>query len=214
METEYNKIPEFLTSVHYALSGPITLEDDFDWVDIDGEDLDNFAQKGTVLGRVTNTGRYGPYDAGAGDGREIAGGILWEDVSFLKPNKTGVMLVHGWVDRNRLIGIDAHSPGHLEIVGIRFPVVTQKPTGVWSIFRITVVDSYGEPIEGAVFTYELDDGRVLDFTTDEDGRADILGPEGTYDFTLEHDYYDTVSGEFTFGYDGVIEGEIEMGGGE
>lgn len=32
---------------------------------------------GCVLGRITATGLYGPYDPGAGDGREVAAGLLF-----------------------------------------------------------------------------------------------------------------------------------------
>lgn len=36
-----------------------------------------FIPSGTVLGRITATGKYGPYDNTATDGRETAAGFLW-----------------------------------------------------------------------------------------------------------------------------------------
>ena len=37
-----------------------------------------FLPTGLVLGKITATGRYGPYDNTATDGREVAAGFLWE----------------------------------------------------------------------------------------------------------------------------------------
>ncbi len=38
---------------------------------------DGYIKSGTVLGRITATGLYGPYDNGASDGREVAVGFLF-----------------------------------------------------------------------------------------------------------------------------------------
>lgn len=38
---------------------------------------DGFVPSGVVLGRITATGLYGPYDNAAGDGREVAAGFLY-----------------------------------------------------------------------------------------------------------------------------------------
>jgi len=37
---------------------------------------------GAVLGRITASGKYGPYDDGAGDGREVARYVLMEPVDL------------------------------------------------------------------------------------------------------------------------------------
>jgi len=38
---------------------------------------DGFVRSGEPLGKITATGRYGPYDATADDGRETCAGFLW-----------------------------------------------------------------------------------------------------------------------------------------
>lgn len=40
---------------------------------------DGYIPSGTVLGRITATGLYGPYDNAAGDGRETAVGFLYSN---------------------------------------------------------------------------------------------------------------------------------------
>jgi NDP-sugar pyrophosphorylase family protein len=65
---------------------------------------------GTVLGEVSATGKYGPYDNAAGDGRETAVGFLVEDVNL----KDGVdvvtsILLHGSVIEARTSGVDANA---------------------------------------------------------------------------------------------------------
>ncbi|MBU8830837.1 head decoration protein [Mycolicibacterium goodii] len=75
-----------------------------------------FIPSGTVLGKVTASGLYGPYDNSATDGREVAAGLLF---SFIKAvdatGKTntkvgGAIFVHGGVKEAKLpanSGIDA-----------------------------------------------------------------------------------------------------------
>lgn len=38
---------------------------------------------GLALGLVTATGKVGPYDAAAADGRQTLAGILWDDIPFV-----------------------------------------------------------------------------------------------------------------------------------
>ncbi|MGV9540921.1 head decoration protein [Nocardia beijingensis] len=45
-----------------------------------------YIPSGTILGKVTATGLYGPYDNAASDGRETATGILFADVRAIKEN--------------------------------------------------------------------------------------------------------------------------------
>lgn len=44
---------------------------------------------GVVLGKVTASGKYGPYDNAAVDGREVAVGILFDDLDVPDGESTG-----------------------------------------------------------------------------------------------------------------------------
>jgi hypothetical protein len=44
---------------------------------------DGFIKSGTVLGRVTADGDYGPYAPAATDGREVAAGFLFNSITLL-----------------------------------------------------------------------------------------------------------------------------------
>lgn len=67
-----------------------------------------YIPSGTVLGRVTATDLYGPYDDTASDGRQTATGILWGDVRAIRENGTtaakvgGAQLVRGDVSVAKL----------------------------------------------------------------------------------------------------------------
>lgn len=69
-----------------------------------------FIPDGIVLGKVTATGKYGPYLSTAGDGRQTAAGISFNPVSVYQPNGTGVLLtnigmalfLHGFVNAANL----------------------------------------------------------------------------------------------------------------
>jgi hypothetical protein len=64
-----------------------------------------FIPDGIVLGKVTATGKYGPYLSTASDGRQTAVGIAFNDVSVfqtgtatLRTNVTVPILLHGFVN--------------------------------------------------------------------------------------------------------------------
>jgi hypothetical protein len=64
-----------------------------------------YIPSGTVLGKVTATGKYGPYDNAASDGREVAAGLLFSSVKVPASTSTpvgGALFVHGFVDPARL----------------------------------------------------------------------------------------------------------------
>lgn len=63
-----------------------------------------YIPSGTVLGKVTATGLYGPYDDAAVDGRNTAVGILFdsENVRTGQTQATSAILVHGFVEKARL----------------------------------------------------------------------------------------------------------------
>ena len=82
------------------------------------DDGETTLRKGLVLGKVTSTGKYKEYDDTAGDGTEVAAGLLDEQVDLL--DETGsaadsqtVMLIHGHVDESKLHGIDASGKSDL-----------------------------------------------------------------------------------------------------
>ncbi|MBC7328855.1 head decoration protein [bacterium] len=69
---------------------------------------------GTVLGKITASGKYGPYDDTATDGRETAVGILAEDVDATNSDVGTWMIVHGVVKESALTGLDANAKADLK----------------------------------------------------------------------------------------------------
>lgn len=65
-----------------------------------------FIPSGIVLGKITASGRYGPFDATATDGRQTAVGHLFSSITV--PTSTsstpvgGALFVHGFVDPTKL----------------------------------------------------------------------------------------------------------------
>ena len=59
---------------------------------------------GTVLGKITASGKYGLYESAASDGRQTAVGILFNSESVRDGQTTAAnaMLVHGFVETARL----------------------------------------------------------------------------------------------------------------
>ncbi len=68
---------------------------------------DKFIVAGTVLGVVTATGKYGPYDNAAVDGTAVAIGFLFETANLRDGDVTAGMLIHGSVLEARVTGVDA-----------------------------------------------------------------------------------------------------------
>lgn len=73
---------------------------------------DGVIRSGTVLGRITATGLYGPYDDGASDGREVAAGFLFNTVAVTDGDvdQGAPLLEHGMVVQANLPannGLDA-----------------------------------------------------------------------------------------------------------
>lgn len=81
------------------------------------EFADGQVPSGAVLGRVTATGRYGPYDDAAVDGREVARGHLFDTVKVSADrNAGGALFWHGQVRRSKLPvnhGLDAAAEADL-----------------------------------------------------------------------------------------------------
>jgi hypothetical protein len=71
-------------------------------------------KSGTVLGKITASGKYAPYNNGASDGTEVATGVLYNWL----PAKTGDSDAVGFVRdcevvRSRLTGLDANGEADL-----------------------------------------------------------------------------------------------------
>jgi hypothetical protein len=96
---------EFLASEKFTTKRVgITLDADLVDADVAG---DKILKKGTVLGRVEDTGRYGPYDGAATDGREVAKGFLMESVNLKFGNAVTGLVIAGSVIADRCDGLDA-----------------------------------------------------------------------------------------------------------
>lgn len=81
-----------------------------------------YFKSGIPLGRITATGKVGPYDGGAADGRETLVGFLFAAVAAPSDpavDVAGTMLVHGKVRASRLpVPVDA--AGRADVPMIRF----------------------------------------------------------------------------------------------
>jgi len=67
-------------------------------------------EAGTVLGRITATGEYAPYDDTAGDGTEVARGILKTPISqddLIAGTNDAAMYYRGAFLTDKLVGMDA-----------------------------------------------------------------------------------------------------------
>lgn len=64
---------------------------------------------GTVMGKITASGKYVAYANGASDGTEVAAGILYAAVADSAADQKGVLIVrHAEVEESQLTGIDAN----------------------------------------------------------------------------------------------------------
>ncbi len=74
-----------------------------------GTKANGYIASGQLLGLVTATGLYGPYDAAATDGRQTLAGILFQAINTSKGDLHWgtAMLVHGYVFGDKLPGGDA-----------------------------------------------------------------------------------------------------------
>jgi hypothetical protein len=84
---------------------------------------DGYFKSGIPLGKITATGKYGPYNGAAVDGTETLVGFLFAAVKAPASNTVdvaGAMLVHGKVRESRLpVAVDA--AGKADVAGsIRF----------------------------------------------------------------------------------------------
>ena len=74
---------------------------------------------GTVLGKITASGKYAAYSNAASDGTEVAAGILFEAVNATGGDKKGVMIArHAEVNGDELTGNDANGTADLKALAI------------------------------------------------------------------------------------------------
>ncbi len=73
---------------------------------------------GTVLGKVTASGKYGPYDDALVNGQEVATGILFGSVPVAsgQTQAAASIMVHGFVYEAKLTGINAAGKTDLKLV--------------------------------------------------------------------------------------------------
>ena len=81
---------------------------------INEEQLWDVLPAGTVLGKITASGKYGPYDDTATDGRQTAVGILAEEVDATNSDVGTWMIVHGIVKASALTGLDNNAKADLK----------------------------------------------------------------------------------------------------
>lgn len=78
-----------------------------------------YLPSGLPLGRIDVNGRYGPYDNAATDGRGTAAGLLFSSVKVPDSgaNPGGAMLVHGFVDIDKLpVALDTTGQDDLALI--------------------------------------------------------------------------------------------------
>lgn len=82
-----------------------------------------FFKSGIPLGRITASGKFGPYDNAASDGRQTLVGFLFAAVKAPAVNTVdvaGAMLVHGKVRESRLPLGAVDAAGKADVPLIRF----------------------------------------------------------------------------------------------
>jgi hypothetical protein len=82
---------------------------------------DGYLPSGIALGKITASGKYGPYDDTAVDGREYCFGFLFTAVKAPPVNTTptgGAILLHGFVISGRLPIWPDGTPGSLDSAAI------------------------------------------------------------------------------------------------
>lgn len=97
---------DFLASEHYMVKrGGVTLDASLVPADANG---DRIILGGTLLGKVTTTGFYGPYSNAQVDGRGTSTGLLFPGDLNLRHGDTMLagMLIHGSVLEARCTGVD------------------------------------------------------------------------------------------------------------
>lgn len=102
-----------IASEHAMFKSPgITLDSSLVGADANG---DKILKAGTIVGKVTATGKYGAYDNSASDGRQTATGAIIESVNLRDGDVITGMLIHGSLYEARVSGLDA--AGRTDLAG-------------------------------------------------------------------------------------------------
>lgn len=80
---------------------------------------DGYFKSGIKLAKITESGKYGPYDNAASDGREVFVGVLYAPVPVPATDidPVGAMLDHGKVVNSRLVGGALDAAGMADAAG-------------------------------------------------------------------------------------------------
>lgn len=70
---------------------------------------------GTVMGKITASGKYAAYSNGLSNGREVADGFLPEAINLKDGDVICGLLIHGSVIASRTSGLDA--PARVDLAG-------------------------------------------------------------------------------------------------
>lgn len=74
---------------------------------------------GTVMSKLTATGKYVPYDDVGTDGSEVAAGILYAAVADSAADQKAVVYVRDCeVNGSRLTGLNANATADLKLLGV------------------------------------------------------------------------------------------------
>ena len=113
VEAPFEEEAEFLASEH-IMAKRVGVTIDWESVPADG-DGNRIVTKGTLLTKITASGKYGPYDSGASDGRENVedtAGFLFESTNVKDGDVVAGILVHGSVLEAR-VSVDASAKSAL-----------------------------------------------------------------------------------------------------
>lgn len=109
---------EFLASEH-AMAKRVGVTLDAATVSADG-DGNKIVKKGTLVTKITATGKFGPYDGDASDGRETVSGdagFTFETVNLADGDVVTGILIHGSVLEARVTGLDVSDVAKTALAG-------------------------------------------------------------------------------------------------
>lgn len=112
----YTTDVEFLASKKNIVTKAVTLDASKWTADGNGKKI---AKAGTVLGKITASGLYAPYNNGAADGTETGDCILLNTVDLTNGNAAAAAVTQGVVREARLTGIDANAKSDLRHIEFR-----------------------------------------------------------------------------------------------
>ena len=105
---------DWLASEHYMVKrAGITIDYTTVTANSDGRRI---IKGGTLIGKITASGKYGPYSDAASDGRQVAVGLLFPgDINVQFGDTIAGLLIHGSVLEARCTGVDAN--GKTDLAG-------------------------------------------------------------------------------------------------